>query len=461
MEEQNFDKLKEVSVEMRNNDGSVNFDIPTDSPKIIKVIGVGGGGGNAVQHMQSQGIHDVNFVLCNTDRQALAQSDIRVKVQLGPNTTKGLGAGNDPDVARAAAEESREDIEELFKDGTQMVFITAGMGGGTGTGAAPIIARMAKEMDMLTIGIVTIPFLFERNPKIIQALKGVEEMQKNVDALLVINNERLREIYTDGITTVEEAFAKADDILTVATKSITEIITNAGIMNVDFRDVRKVLKDGGVAIMSTGVASGESRLKNAIENALRSPLINNNDISNAKKILFNISTNPEKAPLRVDELSELNQFMETLDTNIEVIWGTANDKDLDQDVKFTVLATGFGTSSIDGMEQLNVQRSQEEEDALAEKEAQHRQMIERAYGKSTDKRRGGYRRNQIYLFSAEDLDNEELAAMIENSPTYNRKKADLDGMKQKAREAAEQLEDKIETLSDLDENIGNFNVIKF
>ena len=308
----------------------VHFDFnsnPNDTPKIIKVIGVGGGGGNAVKHMYQEGIHDVTFALCNTDLQALRQSEIPVKIQLGPKTTQGLGAGNDPKVAREAAEESIEEIRNLLNDGTQMVFVTAGMGGGTGTGAAPVVARIAKEMDKLTVGIVTIPFLFERNRKIMQALEGVEEMQKNVDALLVINNERLREIYTDGITTMREAFAKADDILSVATKSIAEMITMEGNINLDFRDVKKILKNGGVAIMSTGIASGERRLKHAIDDALKSPLLNDNDISKAKKILFNISWSKD-APLLIEETNEIDSFMESLDKNIEVIWGEAEDPSL-------------------------------------------------------------------------------------------------------------------------------------
>ena len=341
----------------------VPFELPTDSPKIIKVIGVGGGGGNAVKHMFKEGIHDVTFVLCNTDLQALKKSEIPIKIQLGPKTTGGLGAGNDPNVAREAAEESVDEIKNLFRDGTKMVFITAGMGGGTGTGAAPTVARIAKEMGMLTIGIVTIPFLFERNRKIIQALKGVEEMQKNVDALLVINNERLREIYTDGMTTMREAFAKADDILSIE-----------GNINLDFRDVKKILKDGGVAIMSTGIAEGEKRLKYAIENALKSPLLNNNDISNAKKILFNISWSKE-APLLIEETNEIDTFMESLDPNIEVIWGEAEDDTLGKSVKFTVLATGFGASSIPGMDKLHDERTKEQQEADAE-EPDHHQYLE-------------------------------------------------------------------------------------
>ena len=267
-------------------DEIVQFDFPTDSPKIIKVIGVGGGGGNAVNHMYREGIHDVTFVLCNTDNQALAESPVPVKLQLGRSITQGLGAGNRPERARDAAEESIEDIKTLLNDGTKMVFITAGMGGGTGTGAAPVIARIAKEMDILTVGIVTIPFIFEGEKKIIQALDGVERIAQHVDALLVINNERLREIYSD--LTFMNAFGKADDTLSIAAKSIAEIITMRGTVNLDFADVKTILKDGGVAIMSTGFGEGENRVTKAIDDALHSPLLNNNDIFNAKKVMLNL-----------------------------------------------------------------------------------------------------------------------------------------------------------------------------
>jgi Cell division GTPase len=236
-------------------DDIMPFEFPTDTPSIIKVIGVGGGGGNAVNHMYKEGIHDVTFVLCNTDNQALAESPVPVKLQLGRSITEGLGAGNKPERASAAAEESIEDIKTLLSDGTKMVFITAGMGGGTGTGAAPVIAKTAKEMDILTVGIVTIPFLFEGEKKIIQALDGVEQISRHVDALLVINNERLREIYSD--LTFMNAFGKADDTLSIAAKSIAEIITMRGKVNLDFADVNTILKNGGVAIMSTGLGEGK------------------------------------------------------------------------------------------------------------------------------------------------------------------------------------------------------------
>lgn len=281
----------------------VQFDFPTDSPKIIKVIGVGGGGGNAVNHMYREGIHDVTFVLCNTDNQALKDSPVPVKLQLGK---EGLGAGNRPARARKAAEESIEDIKNMLNDGTKMVFITAGMGGGTGTGAAPIIAQTAKEMDILTIGIVTIPFRWEGDKKIDQALDGVEEISKHVDALLVINNEKLSEIYSE--LSVDDAFDKADDTLSVAAKSIAEIITLHGKVNLDFNDVKTVLKDGGVAIMSTGYGEGDNRVSEAIKNAQHSPLLNNNDIFNSKKVLLNISYSAQYK-LMMSEMDEVKEFM--------------------------------------------------------------------------------------------------------------------------------------------------------
>ena len=245
----------------------VDFGDTPEKYSIIKVIGVGGGGGNAVNHMYKKGIHDVSFVLCNTDNQALNNSPVPVRLQLGK---EGLGAGNRPEKAREAAEETLDDIKNILSDGTRMAFITAGMGGGTGTGAAPVIARISKELDILTVGIVTIPFRFEGARKIDQALDGVEEMAKHVDALLVVNNERLREIYPD--LTLLDAFGKADDTLSVAAKSIAEIITYEGYMNLDFNDVKTILQNGGVAIMSTGYGEGEGRVKKAIDDALNSTI---------------------------------------------------------------------------------------------------------------------------------------------------------------------------------------------
>lgn len=409
------------------------FDLPTCSPSIIKVIGVGGGGSNAVKNMYKEGIHDVTFVLCNTDRQALINSDIPIKLQLGRETTKGLGAGNDPLVAHAAAEESIEDIKELFRDETQMVFITAGMGGGTGTGAAPVVARIAKEMGILTIGIVTIPFKFEKKKKIIQALKGVEEIAKSVDALLVINNERLLEIYPN--LPVKEGFRVVDETLTTATKSIAEIITMEGIINLDFRDVSKILKDGGVAIMSYGIGSGEKRLENAIENALHSPLLNDNDIYNSKKILFNIYQSVEK-PLIVEELEELDKFMDKFETSdIEVIWGLAEDENLKDEVKITVLATGFGMGNIPGMEEAiearNVQQRIISERERQEKEEEEQAILEKFYGKS---KLAPKRTVRSFIMQEADMDNDELIYSIENSPTYLRTSKELNELENKRQE---------------------------
>ena len=411
----------------------VQFDFPTDSPKIIKVIGVGGGGGNAVNHMYREGIHDVTFVLCNTDNQALAESPVPVKLQLGRSITQGLGAGNRPERARDAAEESIDDIKEQLNDGTKMVFITAGMGGGTGTGAAPVIARIAKEMDILTVGIVTIPFIFEGEKKIIQALDGVERIAQHVDALLVINNERLREIYAD--LTFMNAFGKADDTLSIAAKSIAEIITMRGTVNLDFADVKTILKDGGVAIMSTGFGEGENRVTKAIDDALHSPLLNNNDIFNAKKVMLNVSFCPT-SELMMEEMNEIHEFMSKFREGVEVIWGVAVDNSLDTKVKITVLATGFGVEDVPGMDTLHEARSQEEEERqlqLEEEKEKNKERIRKAYGESAGIGKKSLRsRRHIYIFNTEDLDNDDIIAMIEESPTYTRDKTKLLKIKTKA-----------------------------
>ena len=414
-------------------DEIVQFDFPTDSPKIIKVIGVGGGGGNAVNHMYREGIHDVTFVLCNTDNQALAESPVPVKLQLGRSITQGLGAGNRPERARDAAEESIDDIKEQLNDGTKMVFITAGMGGGTGTGAAPDIARIAKEMDILTVGIVTIPFIFEGEKKIIQALDGVERIAQHVDALLVINNERLREIYAD--LTFMNAFGKADDTLSIAAKSIAEIITMRGTVNLDFADVKTILKDGGVAIMSTGFGEGENRVTKAIDDALHSPLLNNNDIFNAKKVMLNVSFCPT-SELMMEEMNEIHEFMSKFREGVEVIWGVAVDNSLDTKVKITVLATGFGVEDVPGMDTLHEARSQEEEERqlqLEEEKEKNKERIRKAYGESAGIGKKSLRsRRHIYIFNTEDLDNDDIIAMIEESPTYTRDKTKLLKIKTKA-----------------------------
>ena len=405
-------------------DEIVQFDFPTDSPKIIKVIGVGGGGGNAVNHMYREGIHDVTFVLCNTDNQALAESPVPVKLQLGRSITQGLGAGNRPERARDAAEESIDDIKEQLNDGTKMVFITAGMGGGTGTGAAPVIARIAKEMDILTVGIVTIPFIFEGEKKIIQALDGVERIAQHVDALLVINNERLREIYAD--LTFMNAFGKADDTLTIAAKSIAEIITLPGIINLDFADVNTTMKDGGVALMSNGFGEGEGRVRQAVEDALNSPLLSNNDVKNAKKILFNVYFS-EEAELRMEEMNDVHNFMSEFNRDIEVIWGTAVDNTLGNKVKMTILATGFTMDDIpliaDKRRNEAAQMTEEElrlEEERIEKERKERDLIGKYYGASAQKAGRFTSRAKAVVLTQEELDDDALIALIEDNPTYNR-----------------------------------------
>lgn len=399
----------------------LDFGAPDKSNSIIKVIGVGGGGGNAVNHMYKEGIHDVSFVLCNTDAQALNDSPVPVHLQLGK---EGLGAGNKPEKARQAAEDTIEEIKQMLSDGTKMAFITAGMGGGTGTGAAPVIARVSKDMGILTVGIVTIPFRFEGNKKIDQALDGVEEMAKHVDALLVINNERLREIYGD--MPVLEAFGKADDTLSVAAKSIAEIITVHGLINLDFNDVKTVLKDGGVAIMSTGYGEGEGRVKQAIEDALNSPLLNDNDIYNSKKILLSINFCSDKGQsggLTMEEMNDVNDFMNKFGDGFELKWGIALDPELDKKVKVTILATGFGIENVDGMGQhLNHQKREDRELIREEEEkaADRRDRRDRYYRNSDNTQYK--RRPHIFRFSSEDLDNDDVILAVESTPTYKRTK---------------------------------------
>ena len=398
---------------------------------IIKVIGVGGGGGNAVNHMYRDGIHDVTFVLCNTDNQALNDSPVPVHLQLGK---EGLGAGNKPERARQAAEETLDDIKNMLSDGTKMAFITAGMGGGTGTGAAPVIARVSKELGILTVGIVTIPFRFEGPKKIDQALDGVEEMAKHVDALLVINNERLREIYPD--LAVLDAFAKADDTLSIAAKSIAEIITVHGLINLDFNDVKTVLKDGGVAIMSTGYGKGEGRVKKAIDDALNSPLLNDNDVFNSKKILLSItfsSTNTESPGLTMDEMNDVNDFMAKFGEDFELKWGLALDPDLDNTVKVTILATGFGIEDVDGMSGHAKKRTQEEDKRRREEEDTAAEKQDRRNRYYKDGNKTQYKRHpHIYLFRQEDLDNEDVILAVENTPTYKRTRQMLEEIRNQA-----------------------------
>ena len=409
--------------------GGLNFNIPKkESPCIIKVVGVGGGGGNAINHMFREGIHDVTYVVCNTDKKALDDSPVPNHLQLGK---EGLGAGNDPVKGKERAEESLNDIREMLQDGTRMVFITAGMGGGTGTGAAPVIAQCAKDLGILTVGIVTIPFLFEGKMKINKALDGVEEMSKHVDALLVINNERLRSIYPE--LTVINAFAKADDTLSVAAKSIAEIITMHGIINLDFQDVTTVLKEGGVAIMSTGYGEGENRVTKAINDALNSPLLNNSDIFESKKILLNINFCADQEPesLMMEEMSEVHAFMAKFHRNVETKWGLATDSSLGGKVKITLLATGFGLQNVPGVQNFVDQEKQEKSAREREIEEYEEERAGMFYGSSTGSpaRR---RRHNIYIFTEEDLDNDDIISRVDARPAYNRTKEDLSKIKEKS-----------------------------
>lgn len=402
---------KEISLLQTSSTLNFNFSL-RDHESIIKVIGVGGGGGNAVQNMYIEGIRDVSFVLTNTDVQAMRKSEIPKKIALGESITKGLGAGDDPEVARVAAEESAEEIKALFDESTHMVFITAGMGGGTGTGAAPVIARLAKEAGMLTIGVVTIPFKFELNKKIKQALKGVIEMSKHVDALLIVKNEKLLEMYPN--VTVTEGFKIVDKNLYDATKSVAEIITVQGKVNLDFRDVSKILSNGGVALMSFGTGSGENRLELAINQALTSPLLHNNDIFSSKKVLFNIyqSEDPQYQ-LQAYEMEEVSRFTErfTYD-DIEVIWGLANDENLKGDqVKITILATGFG---------INEKLSESSMDIIV-----------------NDMYDGKVGRRQLYsyILNDDDMDNDELLGLMEKYDTFSRTSIQLSEIKKLSKTA--------------------------
>lgn len=406
-----------------NRPNLVDFGLPEKKQSIIKVIGVGGGGGNAVNHMYREGIHDVSFVLCNTDAQALNDSPVPVKLQLG---TEGLGAGNRPARAREAAEETIDGIRNMLTDGTKMVFITAGMGGGTGTGAAPVIARESKALGILTVGIVTIPFQFEGRKKIDQALDGVEEIAKNVDALLVINNQRLLKIYPE--LPIMQAFGKADDTLSVAAKSIAEIITVHGIINLDFNDVKTVLKDGGVAIMSTGYGEGEERVKNAINDALNSPLLNNKDIIHSKKILLAIYSSAEKDSqgLMMEEMNYVTEFMDGFREDIETKWGLFNDPELGDRVKVTILSTGFGLSDVEGLSERVKKQDQQEAIRDAERAAIEAKRDERRRQYYTDTDNNFVRRAaNIFIFNTEDLDDDSIIEAVENTPTMKRSRQQL------------------------------------
>jgi cell division protein FtsZ len=387
---------------------------------IIKVMGVGGGGNNAINHMYMQNIEGVSFVVLNTDRQQLNESPVPNRVLLGPNTTHGLGAGNVPDVARRAAEESEAEIAALFDDDTKMVFITAGMGGGTGTGAAPVVARIAHEKGVLTIGIVTIPFLFEGPKKILKALGGADEMGKYVDALLIINNQRLTEIYKDLDFT--NAFGKADDTLTIAARSISDLITVKGKINLDFNDVNTTLRNGGAAIISSGYGTGERRVTRAIEDALESPLLKNRDVYGSQKILMNFYYNPKSDhPLLMDEMNEIQEFMANFDQEVDVIWGMAFDNTLEDQIKVTVLASGFNVS-LDKEAPVPTVQTPRRETVHADPKITDAQRLKDEYG---DKAITDMTLRQLsaryFVFTHEQMDDDDVIDMIEKKPTFSRR----------------------------------------
>ena len=325
-------------------DGFINFNLNEKTPTIIKVIGVGGGGGNAVEYMNDKGICDVDFIICNTDYQALQNSPIPCRVQLGKELTSGHGAGNNPVMGEKSAQESLADIEALLKKDTKMAFITAALGGGTGTGAAPVIAKLSKDMGILTVGIVSVPARFEGPKRLDQAREGLRKLKGHVDCLIVIDNEKIKSIY--GSQTISAAFAKANDVLNIAAKGIAEIITLPGYINVDFADVKTVMTDSGVAIMGAAQASGEDRAIRAITEALESPLLNNNDILGARDILLNITSGTDE--ITMDEMSQItSHIIRKVGNNAAVIWGVGTDLNLGDAISVTIIATGFPTGDVD------------------------------------------------------------------------------------------------------------------
>ena len=420
-----------------------DFGFTTGSPKIIKVIGVGGGGCNAVNHMYREGIEGVTFLVCNTDIKSIEDSPVPDKLLLG----NGLGAGNNPEYARQKAEEQIDDIRQKLDDGTLMVFITAGMGGGTGTGAAPVVAKVAREKGILSVGIVTIPYSWEGINKIDQALDGVENINQYVDALIVVKNDKLSEVYSE--LGYEEGYDRADDIVLVAAKSISDIINMHGKTHLDFNDVHMVLKDGGVAIIGTGYGTGEGRLTQAIQEARTSPLLNDNNIFNAKKVVICISYSSE-GKLMMNELDEVKEFMSSFSSDIITKHGVEKDESLGDRIKVTLLATGFGIQDIHmkEMDERLANRTEEEIEQMAEEEERRRERRERYYGPEANNRTHRTRRRHIYLFSPEDLENVEVVAMVEDSPTYLRDKTTLNAIKAKSEQQNEQATQETENAED-------------
>ena len=412
---------------------NMDWDFPKDSAKIIKVIGIGGGGVNSVDYMYNIGIHGVNFAVCNTDKQSFEGVNVPVKVQLGA----GLGTGGIPEKGKEEFEKSVDDVEKLLNDGTKMVFIASGMGGGTGSGTAPLLAKMAKDRGILTVGIVTIPFLYEKIPRIIQALDAVEALSKNVDTMIVINNEDLKTFYSDF--DLVEAFKKPNEVLAMAVKSIAEIITLRGIINRDFNDITSTMKDSGVALVSYGFGHGENRLDNAIREALDSPLLNNKDINNAKRVLIYISFK-RTSNFKVEELGQtIDTFMARFDPHIQMNWGVGIDDSFDegQEVKFTIIATGFGIEAIpeikDWKDEEKLRKMQED----INKKNMNVERVKKVYGNNFNMIFNVNRVSQssIVVLTREEMDNDEFINFLEKNPTYNRSATEIANKRKPAQAA--------------------------
>lgn len=438
------------------------FDIPAHHKSIIKVVGVGGGGSNAVTHMYNQGIKDVEFVIVNTDNQALNSSTVPNKIQIGTGLTEGLGAGANPEMGKRAAIENKEEIRDLLSHDTKMVFVTAGMGGGTGTGAAPVIAQIARELDILTVGIVTAPFSFEGRRKMQAAADGIEELKKACDTVLVISNDKLREVY--GNLSIRTAFAQADTVLTTAAKSIAEIITVTSEINVDFQDVRTVMKDSGPAVMGSAVASGENRARRAAEQALSSPLLNNTEVKGAKKILLSMAYG-ENAELTMDELSEITDYIEEqAGFEAEVIWGQGVDSELDDAIRVTVIATGFAEKGITA------------DNARKVYDLESKQQVEqKAAPQSTTTSNSSYRSNEVEdnlpkpkqekiifnldeEFEISETKTEERPAENTPSPRANAEPSIEERLEAKRRKLIEQSQERIRKLKDLNDYSGDSSI---
>ncbi|MFP4059954.1 MAG: cell division protein FtsZ [Bacteroidales bacterium] len=430
----------------------MNFDLPVERSSIIKVIGIGGGGSNAVNHMYQKGIKDVNFVICNTDAQALEKSPVGVKIQLGSSLTEGRGAGNKPEIGRQAAMETLDDIIEVLNKNTRMVFITAGMGGGTGTGAAPVIAKAAKEMGILTVAIITIPFRFEGQQRSRQAIEGLSLLKEHVDSLLIINNEKLREIHGD--LKLSEAFGRADDVLATAAKGIAEIITVTGYVNVDFADVHTVMVDSGVAILGSSTSKGENRAIDAIQGALTSPLLNNNDIKGAKNILLNITSGSDE--ITMDEVGEITDYVQNnVEKTTNIIWGTGNDESLGEHISVTIIATGFEANSVPELYTTKKETSRiplldDIEDHPAEKQHEDSEFTVRDVKDTDNKHNVKQQRIIEFDLTDEDMELAQSYSSTSNIKVNQKKAAER---VRKLKETHEKLKEKNLNNAELNDNI--------